>query len=118
VKVAEACGLRSVRITDPRKCRAGLNEALEMDGPVLVECVIDPHEPPMPPKITSTQAKHLAEALTRGEVNRTPIGLTIGHDALDESTFAASPMGVVGRLKKTLHIGERGGGHGDHRNKK
>ena len=35
-------------------------------GPVLVEAVVDPYEPPMPPKITAEQALHFAESLARG----------------------------------------------------
>ncbi len=118
VKVAEACGLRATRITDPRSCRGQLKEALATEGPVLVECVVDPNEPPMPPKITREQAKHIAEALARGEVNRVPIGLTIGRDAIQEINFPASPMGMLGRLKKTLHVGGGEVGHGNGRNKK
>ena len=118
VKVAEACGLRATRITEPRSCRAQLKEALATEGPVLVECVVDPNEPPLPPKITREQAKHIAEALARGEVNRAPIGLTIGRNAIEEINFSASPMGVLGKLKKTLHIGGREVGNGNGGNKK
>ena len=98
VKVAEACGIRGVRVDDPRRCRDLLSEALNLRGPVLIEAVVDPHEPPMPPLIKKEQALHLAEALARGEVNRARIGLTIGRDVLDESTFAASPAGVLARV--------------------
>ena len=49
VKVAEGCGLRGVRIENPEHCRDQLKNALAMDGPVLIECVVDPLEPPWPP---------------------------------------------------------------------
>jgi hypothetical protein len=63
---------------------------------------VDGNEPPLPPKITSDQAKALARALARGEEQRVRIGLTIGRDAIDEHTFAASPYGVVGRVKERV----------------
>jgi len=102
VKIAEACGGRGVRIEDPERCRAQLRDALAMDGPVLIEAVVDPLEPPQPPKITAEQRRHLAEAMARGEVNRVPIGLTIGRDLVEEFAFAQSPMGIGGRLAEAL----------------
>jgi pyruvate dehydrogenase (quinone)/pyruvate oxidase len=69
-----------------------------MRGPVVIEAVVDPHEPPMPPMIKKEQAKHLAEALLHGTPNARRIGLTIGRDLVDESTFEASPAGVMARL--------------------
>lgn len=108
VKVAEGCGLRGVHIEEPKHCREQLRRALDMAGPVVAEAVVDPHEPPAPPKVTSTQTKHLAHALTHGEVNLTPIGLTIGRDMIDESTFEASPYGVVGRIKGKLGLKKSG----------
>jgi hypothetical protein len=44
-----------------------------MDGPVVIECVTDPLEPPMPPKATKAEMKHLASALTGGERDRARI---------------------------------------------
>ncbi|HEY1339620.1 MAG TPA: thiamine pyrophosphate-dependent enzyme, partial [Bryobacteraceae bacterium] len=96
-KVAEACGLRAYHIDDPKRCREQLGDALAAKGPALIEAVVDPNEPPEPPKVTRQQTQHLAEALARGEVNRKRIGLTIGRDMWDESTYSASPFGVLGR---------------------
>ncbi len=105
VKVAEGCGLRAVHIDDPKRCREQLEEALNMDGPVVIEAVTDPNEPPYPPKVTKKQAKNLAEALARGDKNRGTIALTMGREALDEVLFPASSYGYVGRLKDALGIG-------------
>jgi pyruvate dehydrogenase (quinone) len=102
VKVAEACGLRGVRIEHPGSCREQLKNALAMDGPVLIECVVDPLEPPWPPVITRDEQKKLIAAMARGERNRTPIGLTIGRHAVQEFTFAASPFGAAGRLVERI----------------
>ncbi len=104
-KVAEGCGLHAVRIDDPAQCRDQLAEALELDEPVLIECVTDPHEPPHPPQVTREQTKLFAEALARGEEHRRQIALTVGRDMLDESGNAASPYGLPARLKeKVAHL--------------
>jgi pyruvate dehydrogenase (quinone)/pyruvate oxidase len=99
VKVAEACGARGVQIDDPKKCHKQLKEALSMDGPVVIECVTDPLEPPMPPKATKAEMKHLAQSLARGERDRGPIALTIGRQAMDEVLFPASDYGALARAR-------------------
>jgi pyruvate dehydrogenase (quinone)/pyruvate oxidase len=102
VKVAEACGLRGVRIEDPSTCDAKIADALELEGPALIECVVDANEPPLPAMITREQAKKLATSLARGEEQRGRIGLTIGRDLIDEATFEASPYGVIGRAREKV----------------
>lgn len=105
VKVAEGCGIHGIRIDDPKRCRGQLAEALELNEPVLIECVTDPHEPPHPPQVTVEQTKQFAEALARGEEHRKQIALTVGRDMLKESDYAASPYGVAARLKDKLTPG-------------
>jgi pyruvate dehydrogenase (quinone)/pyruvate oxidase len=100
VKVGEACGAKALRIDDPSACEEGLREALAHDGPALVEAVVDPDEPPLPPKITKEQAKLMADALRRGEENRQRIGLTIGRSMLAEAGQPASPYGVLARVRE------------------
>lgn len=67
VKVAEACGVTAYRVDDPADCRAVLAQALDEPGPALVEAVVDPSEPPLPPHITPEQAKQFAASLLRGQ---------------------------------------------------
>jgi pyruvate dehydrogenase (quinone)/pyruvate oxidase len=81
---AKACGARGFRIEDPKECGAVLDAALAVDGPVLIEAVVDPFEPPMPAKIEIAQAKHFAESLLRGEPNGTKIALTAAKDMIRE----------------------------------
>lgn len=109
VKVAEACGGRGVRIEDPKKAPAQLKAALALPGPVLIECVVDPLEPPWPPMVTQEDVKKLGQAMRRGEVNRAKIGLTMGRHAVHEFNQAASPFGIAGRLveKVTGHGGKK-----------
>lgn len=102
VKVAEACGASAFHIEDPTTCADTLRQALAHPGPVVVEAVVDPNEPPLPAKITSDQADALRHALAHGEEHRNRIGLTIGRQLIDEQTFAASPYGVAGRVKEKI----------------
>lgn len=102
VKVAEGCGLKGVHIDNPKHCSDQLKEALRMDGPVVIQCDTDPNEPPMPPKATKAEMKHLAEALVRGERDRGRIALTMGRQAMDEVLFPASDYGVPARAGKKL----------------
>lgn len=44
VKLAEAYGLRGLRAETPEEARAALKEALEVDEPVVVDCVVEPEE--------------------------------------------------------------------------
>jgi pyruvate dehydrogenase (quinone) len=66
---AESFGARGFRIENPADCGRVLDDALATPGPVVVEAIVDPNEPPLPPKITREQAMHFAEALARGEPN-------------------------------------------------
>jgi pyruvate dehydrogenase (quinone)/pyruvate oxidase len=77
VKFAQAFGGRGVRIDDPRECARLLEEAMAMPGPVIIEAVVDPNAPPMPPRIMPEQAVHFGEALLRGEPNREKLALTV-----------------------------------------
>jgi len=81
---AQACGGTGIRIEDPKSCGSRLEEALNTPGPVLVEAVVDPFEPPMPPKITMEQAKKFAESLMKGQPNRKEIALTVFGDKVRE----------------------------------
>ena len=80
--VARACGATGLRLEDPSECGRMLDEALAIDGPVVIDAIVDPYEPPLPPKITRDQAVHFAEALLRGEPNREQVALTAVSDTV------------------------------------
>ena len=61
-----------------------LDIALKTDGPVIVEAVVDPSEPPMPPKVSFKQAEKFAESLLRGTPNREKILATVISDKVRE----------------------------------
>jgi pyruvate dehydrogenase (quinone) len=81
---ARACGGTGFTIEDPASCGAILDQALAIPGPVIVDAVVDPFVPPMPPKITLAQATHFAESLARGEPNRSKIAWTVLSDKVRE----------------------------------
>jgi len=83
---ARACGGTGIRLEDPAECGRALDEALGAPGPVVVDAIVDPHEPPMPPKVTVDQAAHFAEALLRGTPNRERIALTAVSNTVRELT--------------------------------
>jgi pyruvate dehydrogenase (quinone)/pyruvate oxidase len=83
-KVAEGFGIAAVRIEDPARCGDQLRAALATKGPCLIEAVVDPNEPPMPPKIEAKQALHFAESLVRGTPNAGKIALTLASDTVRE----------------------------------
>jgi pyruvate dehydrogenase (quinone) len=84
VRVAEGCGIRAINIDDPERCGDELREALATPGPCLIEAVVDPYEPPLPPKIEAKQALHMAEALAKGTPHAMKTALTLGSDTVRE----------------------------------
>jgi pyruvate dehydrogenase (quinone)/pyruvate oxidase len=83
-KVAEACGLDAVTIDDAARCAEQLRAAFARPGPGLIEAVVDPHEPPMPPRVALKDVAHFAEALARGAPHRGKIALTVASDVVRE----------------------------------
>jgi pyruvate dehydrogenase (quinone) len=81
---ARACGATGLTIEDPAECGPTLERALATPGPVVVEAVVDPFEPPMPPKITFDQATKFAQSLARGQPHRGKIALTVLSDKVRE----------------------------------
>jgi pyruvate dehydrogenase (quinone)/pyruvate oxidase len=47
--------------------RPALEMAFASEQPAIVEAIVDPFEPPVPPRATAKQALHLAESIARGE---------------------------------------------------
>ena len=56
--MAEAMGVKGIRVEKPQDLKAALTEAFAHDGPVLVDVVSARQELAMPPKTTAEQAYH------------------------------------------------------------
>ncbi|MBV9610274.1 MAG: pyruvate oxidase, partial [Acidobacteria bacterium] len=81
---AHACGGVGFTLDDPKRSGDVVTQWLNAPGPAVLDAVIDPLTPPMPPKVQIEQALHFAESLARGEPNRSKIALTALSDSVKE----------------------------------
>ena len=81
---AHACGGIGFTAEDPNDCGHTMEQFLNAPGPAILQAVVDPLEPPLPPKVKAEQALHFAESLARGEPNRKKIALTALSDKVRE----------------------------------
>ena len=81
---ARACGAGGFTIEKPEEAEGVLREALQYDGPAVVQAVVDPNEPPLPGNITMKQSLKFAEALLHGEKDRWKIIKTVVKDKIRE----------------------------------
>src|SRR5947209_20292716 len=63
---ARMIGLEGVRIESPDGIDAAWEEAFSADRPFVIDAVVDPEMPPLPPHITLEQAKSFMSALKGG----------------------------------------------------
>ena len=82
--VARGFGIAGFTLEDPAECGDILRAAFSTPGPVVIDALVDTHEPPMPPKAALKQAAHLAESLARGTPARGKIALTLASDTVRE----------------------------------
>jgi pyruvate dehydrogenase (quinone) len=67
--MAEAIGIKGVRIEDPAEVESKLAEALSHPGPVLVDAVVNRMELAMPPKVTAEMAKGFTLYMLKAVLN-------------------------------------------------
>lgn len=84
VQFAHACGVTGYSVSDPACVMDTLHKAFGQPGPVLIEAVVDPHEPPLPGKITTDQAWQFTKAMARGEQDRVAIVKTVLENTIRE----------------------------------
>ena len=82
---ARACGATGITVEKPGDCGDAVTAALNAPGPVVVDAIVDPFEPPMPPKVSLNQARKFAESLAKGQPHRGKIALTVLSDKVRES---------------------------------
>lgn len=73
VKVVEGFGIRGFRVEDPEQCGPVLDQAFAEPGPALVEAIVDPNDPLLPPKRMEKYARNLERALHAGTPGREEI---------------------------------------------
>ena len=59
---AKLIGLDGVRVETPDMIDAAWDDAFSADRPFVIDVVVDPHVPPLPPHITVEQARHRGRA--------------------------------------------------------
>ena len=71
--MAEAAGIRGIRLEDPSEVDDGIARAFAHDGPVVVDAVVNRTELAMPPSITVEMAKgfslYMVKALMNGRAD-------------------------------------------------
>lgn len=67
--MAEATGVRGVRLERPEEVKPRLAEALSHNGPVLVDAVVNRMELAMPPKVTAEMAKGFSLYMLKAVLN-------------------------------------------------
>lgn len=81
---ARACGGHGAKVTDPKALPGAIREALAHPGPALVDCDVNPNEPPMPGKVKYDQAKYFTEAFLRGQPHKAATLATVARDKINE----------------------------------
>jgi pyruvate dehydrogenase (quinone) len=66
---ARLIGLDGVRVESPDRIGVVWEEALAADRPFVIDAVVDPEVPPLPPHITLEQAKSFLSSVRRGDPN-------------------------------------------------
>jgi pyruvate dehydrogenase (quinone) len=66
-RYAELIGLHGIKVERPDDLSAAWTEALAAGKPAVLEAVVDPEIPPLPPHITGEQMKKMARAMVKGD---------------------------------------------------
>ena len=69
-RYAELIGLAGLKVDKPDGVGGAWDEALSSDRPAVLEFVVDPEIPPLPPHITVEQAEKMASAMVKGDPER------------------------------------------------
>jgi pyruvate dehydrogenase (quinone) len=64
---AKLLGFHGIRVDDPTQMGAAWERALAADGPCVLEVVVDPEIPPVPPHIKKSLGKKSAKAMLKGD---------------------------------------------------
>jgi pyruvate dehydrogenase (quinone) len=68
--VARAMGLQSLRVERPEGVAGAWAQAFAANAPFVLDFVVDPDVPPMPPHVTFEEARNLMFALAHGDTER------------------------------------------------
>ena len=66
-RYAELVGLHGIKVDRPDDLAGAWSEVLSVGKPAVLEAVVDPEIPPLPPHITGQQMKKMTEAMVKGD---------------------------------------------------
>jgi len=82
--IAMNCGAAGFTIERAAEAELTLRRALAHDGPVVIQAVVDPNEPPMPGNVSTDQFLKFSEALLKGQKDGWKILKTVLKDRIRE----------------------------------
>jgi pyruvate dehydrogenase (quinone) len=77
-------GLKGIKVDDPDKIAAAWDEALSADRPVVLEAMVDPDVPTMPPHITFDQMVKFTKTIIKGDAREKGIIAQTFKDVMEE----------------------------------
>ncbi|HEX5543508.1 MAG TPA: thiamine pyrophosphate-dependent enzyme [Micromonospora sp.] len=81
---AQGCGAYGLKVTQPGQVEEAIRAALAHPGPALVDCDVNPDEPPMPPRVQYEQAKAFTQSFLRGQPHKAATLASIARDKIRE----------------------------------
>jgi len=63
----ELLGLQGIAVSEPEEVAQAWDQALASEQPVVLEAIVDPNVPPLPPHITLEQARNYLKAILKGD---------------------------------------------------
>jgi pyruvate dehydrogenase (quinone) len=82
--IATANGAYGAKVRQPGDLPGAVQQALDFDGPALVDVDINPDEPPLRGKVEYEQAKKFAEVFLKGQPHRATIATTLFRDKIQQ----------------------------------
>jgi pyruvate dehydrogenase (quinone) len=83
-RFATDLGLGGIRVESADRIDTAWREALSADRPVVIDAIVDPEEPPLPPHIKMEEAKMMAQSVLKGDPGRVPAMLRSAREKVDE----------------------------------
>lgn len=81
---AELLGLKGIKIDKPEEIGPAWDAALSADRPTLIEAMVDPSVPPLPPHITFNQMVNFTKTLIKGDAKEKDVIRQSFKDLLQE----------------------------------
>jgi pyruvate dehydrogenase (quinone) len=69
-RYAQMVGLTGIEVATPDQIVPAIERAFAADRPVVLDCLVDPETPPLPPHISAKQAKDYLAAFLHGDPDR------------------------------------------------